>query len=175
MVQVRKNSNWNFFFFIFTFFSSDHLLSSSMKSCYFSAIHLTICLIVQLNMQRQHKWGRGSRQTSTHAQNNIWNIWIVKRVEKLSFPVICQFSHYRNSIYLKPVLGFFLVVGLNSGCSSRICSHSAEVFMRRALCGLILVWLDCYWKLSKSHKIPSTGFTFPVGIAQHDSCFTSQL
>lgn len=37
-----------------------------------------------------------------------------QRVKKLSlFPVICQFSQYRNSIYLKPVLGAFLVVGLN--------------------------------------------------------------
>lgn len=53
-----------------------------------------------------------------------------QRVKKLSlFPVICQFSQYRNSIYLKPVLGAFLVVGLNSGCSSHICSHSAAVFM----------------------------------------------
>lgn len=108
MVQVRSNSNWKLIFFRFTFFLSDHLLSSSMKSSLFSAIHLTICLIVQLNMQRQHKWGSGSRQTSTHAQNNIWNIWIVKRVEKLLLlPVICQFSHYRNSTYLKPVLGPF--------------------------------------------------------------------
>lgn len=88
-----------------------------------------------------------------------------QRVKKLSlFPVICQFSQYRNSIYLKPVSGAFLVVGLNSGCSSHICSHSAAVFMWRALCGLILVWLDCYRKLSKSHKIPSAGFTFPVGL-----------
>lgn len=71
MVQVRNNFSWKLIFFHIHNFSSHHLLSTSMKSCYFSATHLTICLIVWLNMQRQIKVGQWEL-TSTHAQNNIW-------------------------------------------------------------------------------------------------------
>lgn len=77
----------NYFFFTFTFFSSDHLLSSSMKSCYFSTIHLTICLIVWLNTQSQTKAGQ---QELTNFHSCPEQHRDQQRVRKLSlFPVIC--------------------------------------------------------------------------------------
>lgn len=106
----------NYFFLIY-FFSSDHLVSSSMKSCYFSIVHLIICLIVCLNLLKQKKWVQQELTDFHLCPEKHMNL---QRVQKLSILLVASF-HIRGKLCIRLALGafcvclfvFFSLTGLN--------------------------------------------------------------
>lgn len=106
MVQVRNNSSWKLIFFSysqffirsFAFYFHEKLL----LQCHTSD-NLFNCLVEHAEANKSGAVGVDFHSCPEQHMDQ-------QRVKKLSlFPVICHFSHYRNTIYLKPVSGAFCI------------------------------------------------------------------